>query len=476
MEFNAEQQDILTNNTLFRGTACLVCRRRKIKCDGRRPFCEQCRKVRLEDECQYDDGQHKSRHQLLTEQIEALQNRIQELEEAYNPEPEDDDEDHNQEDMAAQFIASLPEFLNHRFQLCPLISFYPGFKTPSKSLRNAICMIGPFFSSSIPGSSDPGATIRGLTNALATGENTTDIIIATCILAVYLFGNGRLVEGKYHANAAVTLALSGRLHQTVGQHADGILKSALFWQVYYLDKCWGPLIGRVTGFKASQDTQTAILTPFPGEERQQRPPGSTIIGFLETPTLFPSNNIESLVIKAATTFEQCINFSTITMKSQDAPDWTKYFKLQKVIEHINGSLPPVTAQSDIDLRIIVVHTLIHSSTIHLYLPFVSKDVNLQLLSLDAARAMLTVIQAIRPSRYQYLDPILAFCWKSAADVFIREKISVELGDIPDEASVVRGLQNELHVIITALRKLARIFSIAENLVRQVEEDLGVSPS
>lgn len=74
-------------------------------------------------------------------------------------------------------------------------------------------MIGPFFSSSIPGSSDPGATIRGLTNALATGENTTDIIIATCILAVYLFGNGRLVEGKYHANAAVTLALSGRLHQ-----------------------------------------------------------------------------------------------------------------------------------------------------------------------------------------------------------------------------------------------------------------------
>lgn len=97
----------------------------------------------------------------------------------------------------------------------------------------------------------------------------------------------------------------------------------------------------------------------------------------------------------------------VILESQDAPDWTKYFKLQKVIEHINGSLPPVTAQSDIDLRIIVAHTLIHSSTIHLYLPFVSKDVNLQLLSLDAARAMLTVIQAIRPSRYQYLDPILA---------------------------------------------------------------------
>ncbi|KAK0458257.1 uncharacterized protein EV420DRAFT_387716 [Desarmillaria tabescens] len=38
---------------LRRGTACLACRKRKSRCDGTHPVCQQCIKANREDECQY---------------------------------------------------------------------------------------------------------------------------------------------------------------------------------------------------------------------------------------------------------------------------------------------------------------------------------------------------------------------------------------------------------------------------------------
>lgn len=38
--------------------ACLICRRRKLKCDGRRPSCSTC--ARLNHQCAYDEVRKKS--------------------------------------------------------------------------------------------------------------------------------------------------------------------------------------------------------------------------------------------------------------------------------------------------------------------------------------------------------------------------------------------------------------------------------
>ena len=38
--------------------ACLICRRRKLKCDGRRPSCSTC--TRLGHQCAYDEVRKKS--------------------------------------------------------------------------------------------------------------------------------------------------------------------------------------------------------------------------------------------------------------------------------------------------------------------------------------------------------------------------------------------------------------------------------
>ncbi|KAF7294639.1 adenylate kinase [Mycena indigotica] len=63
---------------LQRGSACLSCRRRKLKCDGTRPICTQCTKMTRE--CEYDDKKQKSRTQKLKEKLSMLEQRLRELE------------------------------------------------------------------------------------------------------------------------------------------------------------------------------------------------------------------------------------------------------------------------------------------------------------------------------------------------------------------------------------------------------------
>ncbi|TDL20139.1 hypothetical protein BD410DRAFT_899724 [Rickenella mellea] len=66
-------------NPLQRGSACLSCRKRKMKCDATKPVCRQCVKANRSDDCEYDDGRQKSRTQILQEKIAKLEDRIREL-------------------------------------------------------------------------------------------------------------------------------------------------------------------------------------------------------------------------------------------------------------------------------------------------------------------------------------------------------------------------------------------------------------
>ncbi|EKM54793.1 uncharacterized protein PHACADRAFT_258894 [Phanerochaete carnosa HHB-10118-sp] len=68
------------STTLQRGKACLRCRKRKMKCDGAKPACQQCVKAKKAEACEYDDGKGKTRTQLMREHIARLESRIKDLE------------------------------------------------------------------------------------------------------------------------------------------------------------------------------------------------------------------------------------------------------------------------------------------------------------------------------------------------------------------------------------------------------------
>ncbi|KAL1684803.1 hypothetical protein GGG16DRAFT_67619 [Schizophyllum commune] len=67
-------------SALQRGSACLCCRKRKLKCDGTRPVCRQCIKMNRADECEFDDRKQKSRTQKLREKLAMLERKVRELE------------------------------------------------------------------------------------------------------------------------------------------------------------------------------------------------------------------------------------------------------------------------------------------------------------------------------------------------------------------------------------------------------------
>ncbi|XP_006461060.1 hypothetical protein AGABI2DRAFT_192596 [Agaricus bisporus var. bisporus H97] len=77
---NKQPADKSAQTTLQRGKACLRCRKRKMKCDGVKPACQQCVRAKKPDACEYDDGKGKTRTQLMRETILRLERRVRELE------------------------------------------------------------------------------------------------------------------------------------------------------------------------------------------------------------------------------------------------------------------------------------------------------------------------------------------------------------------------------------------------------------
>ncbi|KDQ61346.1 hypothetical protein JAAARDRAFT_45042 [Jaapia argillacea MUCL 33604] len=69
-----------SSGPLQRGKACINCRKRKMKCDGARPICGPCLRGRRQEDCEYGDGQGRTRTEILEENIALLETRIKELE------------------------------------------------------------------------------------------------------------------------------------------------------------------------------------------------------------------------------------------------------------------------------------------------------------------------------------------------------------------------------------------------------------
>lgn len=158
--------------------------------------------------------------------------------------------------------------------------------------------------------------IAGFTDALGSAEPQKHIqaLQAEVLLALYFFCVGRFLEGKYHANAAVSLALSCGLDRIrSGEISDnaqapvmssstplgsGILGTSsafnlapsrdtveegerinTFWAVFNLDRCWSVATGSQT--MLYDDTNLGIDTPWPLDmERYEQVLKAFIYSFL----------------------------------------------------------------------------------------------------------------------------------------------------------------------------------------------------
>ncbi|KAJ7627933.1 hypothetical protein DFH06DRAFT_725179 [Mycena polygramma] len=257
---------------LRRGKACLNCRHLKIKCDGNRPMCGQCKRVPKDDPCEYTDVS--SRTMELENAVFRLQSRINELEGVAGPSNLASYSHHSSFDRHSWPSAAvsrndspfasgssagsrsspratsdnsflgmeepplvmiqmlLDYFLPHATQfgfflhvenfreaaLLPL-DFGDALR-PSPALLSTVYLWGAHLSLSQPLISSEPAFLKRAQQDISvevTDNNSMHFlhtIQAQVLLATYMFRNKRFLEAEVHANGAATLALGYQLHKT----------------------------------------------------------------------------------------------------------------------------------------------------------------------------------------------------------------------------------------------------------------------
>ncbi|KAE9385685.1 hypothetical protein BT96DRAFT_891978 [Gymnopus androsaceus JB14] len=284
---------------LARGSACTNCRRRKIRCDGKKPKCSPCLNSDVFSDCEYKNS-GASEVQSLENRISVLEARIHELEseetsttpkvtvhdlqrtgsEVYLQAPSSDQ-------VSQSGFQDIPPVLSqtllHNFMLksCSLCFFldrerfkHSGLNAeaerPTFALLNTTYLWGILLSSSANTPEQEAILVsRALqSSAHALWENHPQKVLqciqSEVLLANYFYCAGRIFEGKYHNTAAASLVLSSGAHKirtsspdasgylatfnvnTLSEPSDAIEEGErinAFWAVLILDAFWNTVHG-----------------------------------------------------------------------------------------------------------------------------------------------------------------------------------------------------------------------------------------
>lgn len=117
-----------------------------------------------------------------------------------------------------------------------------------------------------------GRTIAALPTSLGIQNARTVIqtIQAEILVSQHLYRSNRLLEGKYHADAAMSLTLGNQLHMIDANSPSrpdlgGITREEvirIFWTAFTLDKCWSVVLGTSPVFPEDYFS-SSVSTPLP---------------------------------------------------------------------------------------------------------------------------------------------------------------------------------------------------------------------
>lgn len=194
------------------------------------------------------------------------------------------------DDSVRHFVQHATEFgffLHiHRF----LDKVFSSGSSHSNSLRillNVIYLIGAKLSNNPQVQAQEQAYLTRALQHLPTAlpedpRGAIYVMQAEVILANYFFNNKRQLEGVYHTNAAVSIAMAAKLHmirsarrsRTAADPSTYRLPAPVdtleegeringFWTVFILDRCWAVASGSAPAFTDDESNGTQIDTPWP---------------------------------------------------------------------------------------------------------------------------------------------------------------------------------------------------------------------
>ncbi|KAF8175475.1 hypothetical protein K438DRAFT_1480685, partial [Mycena galopus ATCC 62051] len=483
---------------LPRGQACFDCRRRKMKCDGVRPICGQCKRGRREADCEYISGQKRARAEILQESISQVERRIYELE---NPRPNHqpaaplqqpydwatvsrsvsshsaalyhestlvdsapmvmiDEPSNDMVQNLYEFPASAKIrfgfFLNtSRFRKSALLYHPIGHQArPSPALLWAVYLCGlrlskqpqliaqePVFLS---------RTLSLVANGLAGNhpQKAMHNLQAEILLAYYFLASGRFLEGKYHAAAAVSIALSSGLHLIRSANVLSLVLSPAqdaveegerihaCWVVMILDKGWAVVLGENPHLDHQQQN-LVVDTPWPLEMHDYEK------GQLSRTTRY-SNTLHKFVNGIPTSDT---GISTIAMFSKAtilweradslARDWKpgvplfstafrdSFVALDGLVDAFRAGLTPpnniLRPTSAMTRALVVAHSIAHAATIKLQcIPPLLAEPRARQKCLLAAITVLNIIVSVPLEHFGLINPIMGTVWLASCQVLVDE--------------------------------------------------------
>ncbi|EJD05338.1 uncharacterized protein FOMMEDRAFT_144935 [Fomitiporia mediterranea MF3/22] len=549
-------------NVLGRGLACIRCRRRKMvpfspidmsRCDGARPTCTPCIEAQQVMDCEYSDGQSRTRTEILEEQYKELQLRLQELEGRSEPSQtlllrdpylptssammrrSDRDESilphvHDTQPAALKWWeaeelsppvsdALVAIFLPHsevlgfavnpvRFKVQLALPIHHP-ERPHPALTNAIYLWALRISNlreymqhedvyrhravlALQGTSEMQSEVS---QSLA--QQRVQAVQAETLLAQYFFCLGLTIEGRYHANAAVTLAVSCGLHQIMptgyahnssfGSSSASFLSASfalpaardateqaerigVFWSVFNVDACWSVALALPRSLTDEIARGTEIDTSWSYEQASVSF-GNTVQRFLSA-ELIVGQDDSHLVLraKASALYERAATLST--RFGLDVSLEPEVQRLAHITSQFAQGLIPLDQLGDVadDIRVIlaITHGIAHTSMIHLHRARPSATPGSSGASLQHANEILAILEFISSrtnenegdARNVVPDPILAasttpVIGSAAGKVFIERldhlKHEAQTREICSQHNALRPRINRL---VNALRTCA----------------------
>ncbi|KAH7870655.1 Zn(2)-Cys(6) binuclear cluster domain-containing protein [Lentinula edodes] len=500
-----------------RAKACSHCRKRKTKCDGKRPICTQCHarsKPGFELVCEYPMvGQ--TRKRTLEESISTLERRIRELERAesdedvvrlYDPSnyPSTRSSPFGTSSNSPSSSSSLlldaspePSLFTTAFQEeIPIAlgqqllqAFIPHAKSfgfflnlrrfisettlpltlgdysrPCPGLICAAYLIGLHLSGATEDEESAflSRALLHVSNVLSSSHPLRLIhgTQAEILLSTYFFRTGRILEGKYHLSAAVSLATCANLHKlrsglSMGPFVPSVMcmdghslpdpkdfieegeRINAFWTVFTMCNCWGVGVG---GFSSMmfESYGSRIDTPWPldmEDYEENRIPAnyvgaSTVRKFLaQTPLqplrLYGPSNM-ALFSQASVLLERAAGLGSSYTNELHSDEHIRYMKtftsFDALIDSFTSSLPSFSQtyiSSPDFVTVWATHLICRAATIKLHNVFTASNAFSRKKVLECAERCVMLGRGMDLTSVE-VNPIFGLLWMITGEAIINE--------------------------------------------------------
>ncbi|KAI0668420.1 hypothetical protein C8Q78DRAFT_258081 [Trametes maxima] len=377
----------------------------------------------------------------------------------------------------------------------------PAPQRPHPSLVDAIYLLACYFSRSPPLTAlEPHflkRSLRGIAEALQNSDRIVHVLQASCLLAIYFFWHGRTLEGYYHSSIAARLAVGLGLHQIRSnewfqfqfaragyqQDAPAPLKAsvplkpprdeveyaeriAAFWQIFSVDRAWAVATGLPTALPDDDHPRSRIETIWPMTIPNDPEP-TLEHGILQP---FPDGHLSgsastaALRAKAIALYERTARFSAAPNK--DDSHYSLEMSLMQFLTNLGNQQYGLYIET---FDLVDMQTVIHAATIHLHRDALETQPQSYQKCVLSANAMTSTIRSLADNEYDLLCPIIAACWRSAAEVYIRILASSQGQPLSTTADLV---EQELDTLVAAMQRLSHVFPIAAAAIyaTKVQED------